>query len=532
MPCINPVPSYANPPFRGLRFAGSKGDGYAVEINWYKATASLDYTLAYNVYYSTIREDLFDEGIKFVVTNPAQTSTNVIGLIPGDVYYFAVRATQFESELFDPTTLKDDPNSYQIYPETVLLQDMTDTDMEIFVDPDDIELFPAIGFVQIGIEIIYYTGLDLVDGKLLVETRGVYNTEARSHTTDGYDGYDTWEPIVKFWKGFEEDNTSVYLEENKFENQYAFTTVDGYKEVLRDILTTDLAGSDASNTGFPAFDYSGYRRTDPVDLLAGRCVGSYFGGEHNCADGYLGVGNQVRGVAVSDQNTQREEVLLSITGEPVVLFRRMWTGKRCKCFTSTRESVDSRCPVCFGTGFVTGYDQYFNPRRSDGRIMVRFGPSVDDLEPTDSGLESTLKPDCWTLVVPAVKDRDFIIRFNEDGTEEFRYEILNVTRNRTILTESGAQKFGAQRIRKTDIIYQVAGIRNTATMPQTLTTGIGFIRGPNGTSIPHTHTFVINENIVSASQINQTTSISQGHNHTIKNGVMIDSFGHTHDIII
>jgi intein/homing endonuclease len=187
---------------------------------------------------------------------------------------------------------------------------------------------------------------------------------------------------------------------------------------------------------------------------------------------------------------------------------------------------------CTGTGFVVGYEQYFNPRRSDGRILVRFEPAPDDLKLDVAGLESELIVPCWTLVAPTVKDRDVLRRYNQDGSREFAYEILHVTRNKLFYGFDGVQKFTAQRIRKTDPVYQVSTIDSTANIPETVTTSIGLMRGANNAVTPHTHEIKINENVIILSQINQTTSVSAGHSHTVKEGVVLSSFGHIHTIIL
>lgn len=183
---------------------------------------------------------------------------------------------------------------------------------------------------------------------------------------------------------------------------------------------------------------------------------------------------------------------------------------------------------CHGTKFVFGFDQYFNPRRSDGRIMVRAGPAEEDVKMYEAGLESEFTLDFWTLTVPTIKDRDVIILFDQEDNEEFRYEVLSVTRNNTLTGLQGGQKFRAQRIRKFDPAYQIRVFRNTSEFPSKLNTSIGFTTG----ILPHTHEIVINEGIISVNQINQTTSISQGHNHVVKNGVVMNAVGHTHTIIM
>lgn len=529
----DPQPLYPNPQFRGIAYANSRGDGYSVEISWFKAVpSSQQYVVVYNIYYSTIRENVFTEGVKFVVTDSTKQNGLLVGFTPGDVYYFAVRGSLQDPAL---TTLSQLPtvDGCQIYPEGMLLSDITDTD--IIIPVSDVDTFPATGVIQIGAELISYQNIDIGGGNLVLSSvagRGILGTEARLHTTDGYDGVRTYDdPLVRHFKGFDDGSLSVITEEVKFEYpNYPRTNADGYR-MKTDIVTSDLSSSEEDQTDFPAYDYAGWHRTDPVAMLNGSCIGSYYGGERFCADGYDGVGMQVRGLPIEDFNNQRQEVMLSVTGETCVLVRRLREGITCSCVMNHRETPEHRCFLCFGTGFETGYQQYYNPRRSDGRILVHFDPAVEDLIPMDSGIESDYKPTSWTQSIPIIKDRDFIIRFNKDDSEEFRYEVLNVTRNKILLNNIGAQKFALHRIRKTDPIYQWKSFRNTATMPQTITTDIGSVPGPGGI-VPHIHNIVINEGIVSLVQLNQTTSVAQGHNHEVRNGVIQEAVGHTHNIVL
>ncbi len=236
----------------------------------------------------------------------------------------------------------------------------------------------------------------------------------------------------------------------------------------------------------------------------------------------------LRGMSVQERNNQNQEILLNSDGEPVVLVRRTRTGIRCDCFIPASEYADDRCPRCFGTGFVMGYEQYFNPRRSDGRIMIRPSPAQEKVKMMDGGYESDMMLDCWTLTVPTIKDRDFFIRFDEDGNEEFRYEVLNVTRNKLLNNLQGGQKFQAQRVRKTDPIYQVRVFKNTSLQPGKIFTSATSIPG-----IPsHTHSIVINENVTNINQINQVTSTSNGHRHLCIDGVLQEALGHSHTITI
>lgn len=176
--------------------------------------------------------------------------------------------------------------------------------------------------------------------------------------------------------------------------------------------------------------------------------------------------------------------------------------------------------------------------------MVRFDPTVETVDPTESGLESNLKPNCWTMTVPTLHERDFIVRFDQAGNEEFRYEVLNVTRNKFILDNTGLQRFTLQRIRKTDIIYQVqvfenvntntdgsAGINIFRTLSTSIDMSVGFP--------PHTHILEVSDKIISPLQVNGITSIVQGHSHLVRGGILFDGseipgeegIGHTHQLL-
>jgi len=87
--------------------------------------------------------------------------------------------------------------------------------------------------------------------------------------------------------------------------------------------------------------------------------------------------------------------------------------------------------------------------------MLRAYPFNDDLKiDSGQGLTQISELTAWTIVYPTIKDRDILIRFNEDRTEEFRYECLNVVRNKLFFGQSGKQEFKMLRHDKTDIIYQ------------------------------------------------------------------------------
>ncbi len=534
------MPYYLNPSNIGVKLVSNLKDGQTISIEWYRAFPVIKTNLmAYNIYVSEVRPDFeldfFNQSPSFVSTNGA-LKADIDGLTPGQIYRFAVRPIEYDPTSFDLRTLSPIINGLQTYPESPLAANITETSTSIPLL--SVEDFPSAGTVRAGAELIQYSSLNTSNNTLELTSallqRGFNGTQATIHTTDGYDGYTTWDPTVLFFPVDDEDqNTVVFATQDRFDYpHYAFTDADGYRQTIKDIVNADLSVSDTVNTGFPAYDYAGYHRIDPVALFKGECVGSYFGGQMFCVDGYDGVGRQIRGISVDDRNTQRQEILLSLIGEPVCLVKRQTTGIRCFCVLATQEMPDARCTKCYGTGFVVSYNQYFDSRHSDGKIRVRVDPLVDSLPLVESGLNvQDVKPSAWTLVLPAIKARDFIVRFDEDGNEEFRYEVISVSRNVIFNLQLGAQKLALQRIRKTDQIYMVPVFRDTSTMPTTINTSISSSAGIT----PHSHTIVKNEKHPMFWQ--QLTTDSVGHNHTVRwnaqTGFLEVSIelGHTHNLI-
>lgn len=554
MACDIPKPFYLPWTKPGIKVVNSCGDGYTMIIEWNRAFADpSSYKLAYNIYYSTepfqIETEFIptlQEGPKFVSVNNDTLKAKIVDFTPGDVYYFVVRATQYDPEWYDLTSLMQDESQVDketlqladsnlyLYPETLLAEDVTEN--QDFIPITDIELFPDIGVIKVGFELIRYTSKDESLGYLTGVERGFFSTEKRLHLTDGYDGYKQHDPVIRFWEGIEKTDLYIVQEQSVFNHRNeVYTIPDGYRYTNNEgILMGDHDANDIERQDFPPYDFVGWRRTDPKRLFTGTCVDTYIGGENFCADGYNGINQQIRGIPINDQAIRLQEALLEQlgTGEEVVLLKRLWKGITCSCYESNQEYPDERCSECFGVGYITGYEQFYNPRRKDSRILVRFGPATEDIKMEDAGLENNIIYPCWTLTYPTLEDRDVIIRFNPDGTEEFRYEILDVERNRLLFGQTGKQSFRVQRIRKTDIRYQWRAIRDTSDEPLQIMTTVGNLRGPNNVPIPHTHTLTISGNTLSVVQINQTTDFEEGHNHDIIDGVIQPVLGHSHSIIL
>ena len=547
MVCENPSPYYVPKNLKGLRLVNSVIDGYSMLLKWHRAFPSSDaYKIAYNIYYSTLQENLFSEGPKFVSNNPS-LSSRIYDFSPGDTYYFAVRAMQYSTSWFNVNDLNpsEQEDTYlKLYPQTLLSESINDTTTSIpITDP---EIFPPTGIIKAGYELIFYSGVDLINSLLINAERGFLGTNPRIHQEDGYDGYVYQDPVINFFNGFEDKNTFIIQEQCKFDTPHeVYTIPDGYKQVnMTGILTTDLSFEEKERIDFPSYDYVGWHRTDPASLFNGTCLDTYIGGEMFCADGYNGINGQIRNMPIQDQADRREELNLELTGKPCVLLRRKWDGIVNSSYDINDEYPDPRHPYGFGTQLQSGYEQFFNTRRSDRRVLVRFSPTTEDLKMQDAGLELDLVFQAWTLSTPIVRDRDVIICYNLDGSEDSRYEIMSVERNTLLFGYSGLQKMTLSRVRKTSPIYQVKVVRDLAMFPQQLITTAGIILGPNKTPIVHSHTIVINENITNISQITQMTSYDQGHNHVVSGGIIQPSVGpknssgyysntgHTHEIIL
>lgn len=650
---------YPNPVRVGTDAISSFGDGYSINVKWFQAGQSIpSYKIAYHIYYATVKEAVFLEGVKFVSIDD-MLDANIINLTPGQEYWFAVRPVEYDPNIYDLTLLPIAHDNLRFYPQSILRQDILNTSLIIpLVDVTD---FPSTGVIKVGVELIQYLAVDAVNNNLLVaadgvdapaylvdlgdgylqlplvtnvgdgyldnltaltgitetwtircifvqrdlsnnpiantaqfiaigsilhgridgygnpfiwtanggivsngtlsfsivETgpifregdgftvkvngavigasggRGYSNTIVRNHTIGGFDGYHNWDPnVILFTDGESSNFDRIFMCQSRFEYpNYPYTTADGYHQVTQDLLSSDYTTEDASNVGFPMFDFSGYHRTDPVHIFDGTCVGSYIGGEYGCIDKY-GNYNILRGGALQDQNTNRQDVLLSLTGRDAILVKRVHTGITCNCYLPSSEYPDDRCGICLGSKFVVGWEQYFNPRSSNGRIKVRPGPTAEGTKMYEAGLESEFPLDLWTLTVPTIKMRDIIILFDQDGVnEEFRYEVAEVVRNNTILGLNGGQHMKVFRIRKFDPAYQIRVFRDSSDFPSNLNTSISLVAG---SVLPHSHTIVRNEG--NPNTWSQITSISQGHSHIVlieNNQLKVtESLGHNHQIII
>jgi hypothetical protein len=210
-----------------------------------------------------------------------------------------------------------------------------------------------------------------------------------------------------------------------------------------DLLRGTVAEQQDANVG--VYDFSGYHRSTIASYLAGRGGGSPYSRQYGL-NGEL----VTCGLNIYNRMIQQEEMLIQATGEPVQLLRRKWTGELCPCWDKNRQRADTRCPICFGAGFVGGYVPYINPKEPDGRIFIRISPNMEDLKSMEQGMFQANEIQAWTLPIPTLRDRDVIIRFDpHTGLESWRYIIKDVTRNSGLFNTFTAQLFTIIRVDKT-----------------------------------------------------------------------------------
>jgi hypothetical protein len=434
----------------GLRLVQDVGNGTGVQLAWEEARPSdFNQQVHYNIYFSDTRFNVFSR------PSGITTARDVIVNIPvGNVNYFAIKATEFDTD-FDISELAQiSEDVFQYPPLQTLLNDLPASQDGYVIEVSDVSGYPSTGELLIDTEIIRYSSVDTINNEFVVSV----NDRAITLTTLATHDIGT---TVEFWKGIEDGNTVIrqglaayhqVTPRNVAQIGQVNVDADGYRAANEDVITTDLSASDTNTSDFPNFDFTGYHKPSLQSTFSGDCVNSYVGGEFNGG----------RGLFFQDRNLARLDAMLQVTGEGVVLLRRKWTGKRCKCIGLRREHARTRCDRCFGTGFDGGYDRFINARgiserftNAQGFILIRIHPFSDDVKIEGSqGLIQPSELTAWTITFPTLKDRDFIVRFNEDGTEEFRYEVLDVTRNKLLFGQSGKQEFRMRRHDKTDVIYQ------------------------------------------------------------------------------
>ncbi len=420
--------------YQGIERSKDIGDGKSVEISWPQiATRSHQSEGFALIYQNTKRLDTFS-GLPTYLAAPDIRSALITNLTTGTTYSFGVRAMESYVGTLDLTGMEliDPDGVYLVPPASLITEQVFASDNNIYVD--SVEGYPAKGFLFIGSEIIRYNSINVTGKAFIVSTSG----RGVSETTPGI--YLPGDSIQLFLQ-CTDTNTAIAMSTPMYSDGYEYD-----REINNEgLVVTNNSDNDALFT-IP-YDFCGYHRAMPEQTLNGiDDCGSYLGGESN---GF-------RGMNLFDRLVANEEILLNSTGEPAVLLKRIWNGQTCSCLDGRRVHPKMvSCPSCYGTGYVGGYRQYVNPRRNDTLIMASFGDTTEDLKlGSHESLIQEVEPSAWTLPVPAIRDRDLIVRFDLTGDMEFIYEVLNTTKEKAIFRLFTRQRLTIKRLDKTDPVYR------------------------------------------------------------------------------
>lgn len=417
---------------QGIRKLTNMGRGDMLRVSWNK-TISRSYkgdSFAV-IYENESRLDIFDSNPKYIADNTV-TFFDVSGLTSGVTLSYAVRSIETFKDTLQLSGMElKSPGVYAVPADTTIASQVLSTDAIINVATTS--GYPSSGILILNdTEVIRYTGKTATSFLLPTNGRGLNGTSKGIFVSG-----DT----VKMFFACQDKNTSIVMGTP--------TYVDGYSSG-RELDGTGVVVTDYSDNDkmfFQGFDFCGYHKAIPQNILQGTGdCGSYLGGEFN---GF-------RGMNLFDRMLSREEVLLDQVGEPVILLKRIWDGEICSCSDARRMHPKVKgCKACFGTGYDGGYTQYNFRRRSDGRVMLMFGDTQEDLKlGPHNHLEQMYEPSCWTLPNPAIRDRDLIVRFDFNNDVEFIYEVLNTTKDKLFFRHYTRQRLSIKRMDVSDQIYR------------------------------------------------------------------------------
>jgi len=416
---------------QGIRKVSNMGRGDMLKIEWYQPLSrSYKGDSFALIFQDESRLEIFDSNPKYIAKSSVRHA-ELSGFTPGLTLAFAVRALEAFSGTLDLTGMEESFDQvYKVPSDTTItaqvLQDST------VIPVASTEGYPASGILIINnSEVIRYTAKTATSFLLPSGGRGL------NGTTPGV--YIDGDPIKMFLACQDKNSVIIIGTPTYFDGYTSGREVDGTGLVITDYTDND-------KMFFQGFDFCGYHRAIPQQIFQGvDDCGSYLGGEFN----------KTRGMNLFDRMLNREEVLLDQVGEPIILLKRIWDGEICSCSDARRMHPKVKsCKSCFGTGYEGGYAQYNYRRREDGRVMVMFGDTMEDLKlGSHTHLEQAYEPQCWTLPNPAIRDRDLIVRYDFNDDMEYIYEVLDVTKDKLFYRHYTRQRLKLKRMDKTDIIY-------------------------------------------------------------------------------
>jgi hypothetical protein len=462
----------------GIQSVNDLGIGTSVELAWNTASAPVGFgNIYYNVYRGSSLYSL-TIGQPFGITeNQTVIDPN---LHPGDGYYYTVRAAYFINNLTLPE-FTNISGGFYAYPDTTTINE---GDGYFSVNElGTLEVlsttgFPSSGILKIASEALTYDSLTATTFN--ITERDTLGSDVQVEYPNG--------TAVDFFKGVEDLNAVFYrttpswdshttpillplVPGDGYDGYQYLQDSDGYRSFPFDNVNEDHEDFENNNDDVDPQSYCGLRSDTFVELYQKTRCGTFQGGS-NVMTTIPGVngGNPVRvggGIDVFGAALQREEFLLGLTGEPFILLSRKGKGKACARLSHRHEHPHARCSLCFGTTFEGGYDRFVNARElrpgevnPNGFIQLRVQPYGDKAPlKQDLGIDvSEVLLETWTLALPSIKVRDMLIKYTSDIEfgfleEEFRYEVVNVQRNKLLFGKEGAQKITLKRLAKSEMIY-------------------------------------------------------------------------------
>ncbi len=144
---------------------------------------------------------------------------------------------------------------------------------------------------------------------------------------------------------------------------------------------------------------------------------------------------------IKDRILDRHRLLIETTGESFQYYRRKYAGTRCSCWSDTDQQPSGECVICYGTGFVGGYDLEAH------HIKARFTMVPRRFAMGEQGFTIDQRPRIWTLPEPTIRVRDIIISVSQVG------EDMQMTRSREAVTRAAS---GDDTLALTDVFEVIS----------------------------------------------------------------------------
>jgi len=148
---------------------------------------------------------------------------------------------------------------------------------------------------------------------------------------------------------------------------------------------------------------------------------------------------------------ERNLWILKNTGQLYDLYTRKYDGEHCeRCYDEIRgRSGTNDCPVCYGTGFVGGYDPAF-------QIYLRLKPAENSLGISNQQFVYEDSPGAWTILNTKLMNRDILI-----GPTGKIYHVLS-----SMINQAGGYLFHQElRLKAIDMRDPLYSMKRTTLYP-------------------------------------------------------------------